>query len=62
MWEFREMLNRMYPQDTQFKRPQASDGLPVKKITKAQTSSRGISLGSMYVLGTTSPDTMVKAP
>jgi hypothetical protein len=61
MWEFRQMLNRMYPQDTQFKRPQASDGQPVKKITKGTNIFERDFLGSMYILGTTSPDTMVKA-
>ncbi len=61
MWEFREMLNRMYPQDTQFKRPQASDGQAVKKITKGTNIFERDFLGSMYVLGTTAPDTMVKA-
>jgi Zn-dependent metalloprotease len=61
MWEFREMLNRMYPQSTQFKRPIADTGLPVKSITKGTNIFERIFLGSMYVLGTTSPDTMVKA-
>ncbi len=61
MWEFREMLNRMYPQDTQFKRPQASDGQPVKRITKGTNIFERDFLGSMYILGTTAPDTMVKA-
>lgn len=61
MWEFREMLNRMYPQSTQFKRPIADTGLPTKPITKGTNIFERIFLGSMYVLGTTSPDTMVKA-
>jgi Zn-dependent metalloprotease len=60
MWEFREMLNRMYPQATQFKRPIADTGLPTKPITKGTNIFERIFLGSMYVLGTTSPDTMVK--
>lgn len=61
MWEFREMLNRMYPSATQFKRPIADTGLPTKPITKGTNIFERIFLGSMYVLGTTSPDTMVKA-
>ena len=61
MWEFREMLNRMYPQSTQFKRPIADTGLPTKSITKGTNIFERIFLGSMYILGTTSPDTMVKA-
>ena len=61
MWEFREMLNRMYPQSNLFKRPIPDTGLPVKSITKGTNIFERIFLGSMYVLGTTSPDTMVKA-
>lgn len=61
MWEFREMLNRMYPQSTQYKRPVPETGLPNKSITKGTNIFERIFLGSMYVLGTTSPDTMVKA-
>lgn len=61
MWEYREMLNRMYPQNTQYKRPQPSDGLPVKAITKGTNIFERDFLGSMYVLGTTAPDTFVKA-
>jgi hypothetical protein len=61
MWEFREMLNRMYPQANQFKRPIADTGQPVKPVTRGTNIFERIFLGSMYVLGTTSPDTMVKA-
>lgn len=61
MWDFRQMLNRMYPQNTQYKRPIAETGQPVKAITKGTNIFERIFLGSMYVLGTTSPDTMVKA-
>ena len=34
MWDIRTMLNRMYPQDTTYKRPQAKDGLPTKRSKK----------------------------
>ena len=61
MWDLREMLNRMYPQNTQFRRPQPSDGQPVKQITKGTNIFERLFLGSMYVLGTTSPDTLVKS-
>lgn len=61
MWEFREMLNRMYPQNTQFKRPIPATGAPTKAITKGTNIFERNFLGSMYILGTTSPDTMVKA-
>jgi len=61
MWDFRQMLNRMYPQSNLFKRPVPETGLPVKAITKGTNIFERIFLGSMYVLGTTSPDTFVKS-
>jgi Zn-dependent metalloprotease len=61
MWDIRTMLNRLYPQNTTYKRPQAKDGLPSKKITKGTEIFERDFLGSMYILGTTAPDTMVKA-
>ena len=61
MWDIREMMNRMYPQNTQFKRPRPEDGAAQKAITKGTNIFERDFLGSMYILGTTSPDTMVKA-
>lgn len=61
MWDIRTMLNRMYPENTQFKRPRPSDGQALKAITKGTNIFERQFLGSMYILGTTSPDTMVKA-
>lgn len=61
MWDLREMFNRVYPQNTTFKRPQAKDGKAEKKITRGTNIFERDFLGSMYILGTTSPDTMVKA-
>jgi len=61
MWEIREMFNRMYPQNTTYKRPRPSDGQALKAITKGTEIFERDFLGSMYVLGTTAPDTMVKA-
>jgi Zn-dependent metalloprotease len=61
MWDVREMMNRVYPQDTIYKRPRAKDGLPQKAITRGTNIFERDFLGSMYILGTTSPDTMVKA-
>lgn len=61
MWDIREMFNRMYPQNTTYKRPQPSDGRAAKPITKGTEIFERDFLGSMYVLGTTAPDTMVKA-
>lgn len=61
MWDIRTMLNRMYPQNSQYKRPQAKDGKAEKRITKGTEIFERDFLGSMYVLGTTAPDTMVKS-
>jgi len=61
MWDLREMFNRMYPGDSSYKRPQPKDGAAAKKITNGTNIFERDFLGSMYVLGTTSPDTFVKA-
>jgi Zn-dependent metalloprotease len=61
MWEVREMLNRVYPNASTYKRPAPKDGTPTKAITKGTEIFERLFLGSMYVLGTTSPDTLVKA-
>lgn len=61
MWDIREMMNRVYPDATTYKRPRAKDGLPQKEITRGTNIFERDFLGSMYILGTTSPDTMVKA-
>lgn len=61
MWDIREMMNRVYPETTTYKRPRAKDGLPQKAITRGTNIFERDFLGSMYILGTTSPDTMVKA-
>ena len=61
MWDIREMFNRMYPQTTVNRRPQPKDGKAEKVITKGTHIFERDFLGSMYVLGTTAPDTMVKA-
>jgi len=61
MWDIREMMNRVYPGDTTYKRPQPKDGLPQKKITKGTEIFERDFLGAMYVLGTTAPDTYVKS-
>jgi Zn-dependent metalloprotease len=61
MWDIREMFNRIYPQNTTYKRPRPKDGQALKPITKGTEIFERDFLGSMYVLGTTSPDTMVKS-
>jgi hypothetical protein len=61
MWDIREMMNRVYPQATTFKRPRPSDGKALKPITKGTEIFERDFLGSMYILGTTAPDTLVKS-
>jgi hypothetical protein len=61
MWDIREMFNRVYPQNSTYKRPRPKDGQALKPITKGTEIFERDFLGSMYILGTTSPDTMVKA-
>jgi hypothetical protein len=61
MWDVRQMLNRLYPEAATYKRPKFEDGTPGRAITKGTETFERIFLGSMYVLGTTAPDTMVKA-
>jgi hypothetical protein len=60
MWDVREMLNRVYPNDTTYKRPLPKDGSPSKKITKGTEIFERDFMGSMYILGTMAPDTFVK--
>jgi Zn-dependent metalloprotease len=61
MWDVREMLNRVYPSKSTYRRPAPKDGTPSKEIAKGTEIFERLFLGAMYVLGTTSPDTMVKA-
>ncbi len=61
MWDIRTMLNRMYPENTSFKRPRPEDGQALKAIKKGTHIFERQFLGSMYILGTTSPDTLVKS-
>lgn len=61
LWDIREMLNRVYPDTSTFKRPRPKDGRPEKKISRGTNIFERDFLGSMYILGTTAPDTMVKA-
>lgn len=61
MWDIREMLNREYPSTANYRRPQPRDGAPQKVITQGTNIFERDFLGTMYVLGTTAPDTYVKA-
>lgn len=60
LWDIREMMNRMYPQMSNV-RPLPATGQPTKQITRGTNIFERDFLGAMYVLGTTAPDTMVKA-
>ena len=60
MWDIREMMNRVYPTLSN-KRPRPSDGQALKQITKGTEIFERDFLGSMYILGTTAPDTLVKS-
>ncbi|MGC2237642.1 MAG: M36 family metallopeptidase [Pyrinomonadaceae bacterium] len=61
MWDVREMMNRVYPQASTYKRPRPKDGQALKAISKGTEIFERDFLGAMYVLGTTAPDTMVKS-
>jgi hypothetical protein len=61
MWDVRQMFNRIYPEASTYKRPKFEDGTPGRPVTRGTETFERIFLGSMYVLGTTAPDTMVKA-
>jgi hypothetical protein len=61
MWDIREIFNRIYPNNSTYKRPRPKDGQALKPITKGTEIFERDFLGSMYVLGTTAPDTFVKA-
>jgi Zn-dependent metalloprotease len=60
LWDIREMMNRVYPQMS-YVRPLPATGAPTKSISKGTNIFERDFLGAMYVLGTTAPDTMVKA-
>jgi hypothetical protein len=55
-----ELMKTAEPQ-MQYKRPAFGDGQATKTITRGQDSWERIFLGSLYLLGLTSPDTFVKA-
>ena len=60
MWDIRQLMNRVYPSTTTYRRPQPKDGLAQKVITKGTNIFERDFLGAMYILGTTAPDTFVK--
>jgi hypothetical protein len=60
MWDLRYLMTAAEPQE-QFSRPAFSDGQPTRKISLGQESWERLHLGSLYILGLTSPDTFIKA-
>jgi hypothetical protein len=60
MFELLELMKTSEPQPG-FKRPAFGDGQATKDIVRGQESWERIFLGSLYLLGLTSPDTFVKA-
>jgi hypothetical protein len=59
MWDLRNLMIAIEPQQ-QFARPAFSDGQPTRAISRGQESWERLHLGSLYILGLTSPDTFVK--
>ena len=60
MWDVRQLMLR-YELGGPFKRPNPVTGLPTDPISLGKETWERLFLGSMYVLGTMSPDTMVRA-
>jgi fungalysin metallopeptidase (M36) len=59
MWDLRYLLKAAEPQVRYF-RPAFLDGTPTRPITQGQETWERLHLGSIYLLGLTSPDTFVK--
>jgi hypothetical protein len=59
MWDLRFLMKAAEPQ-LRFLRPALLDGSPTRQISQGQESWERLHLGSIYLLGLTSPDTFVK--
>ncbi len=59
MFDLLELMKTSEPQ-AGFKRPAFGDGQPTRPITRGQETWERIFLGSLYLIGTTAPDTFVK--
>jgi hypothetical protein len=59
MWDLRYLMKAAEPQ-MNFFRPAFLDGTPTRAISQGQESWERLHLGSLYLLGLTSPDTFVK--
>jgi hypothetical protein len=59
MWDLRNLMIAIEPQQQYF-RPSFADGQPTRRISLGQESWERLHLGSLYILGLTSPDTFIK--
>jgi hypothetical protein len=59
MWDLRNLMKAAEPQ-VRFQRPAFLDGNPTRQISQGQETWERLHLGSLYILGLTSPDTFVK--
>ncbi|HEX8088112.1 MAG TPA: M36 family metallopeptidase [Blastocatellia bacterium] len=59
MWDLRNLMIAIEPQQ-QYLRPSFGDGQPTRRISLGQESWERLHLGSLYILGLTSPDTFIK--
>lgn len=60
MWDLRNLMIAIEPQQ-QFYRPAFGNGQPTRRISLGQETWERLHLGSLYILGLTSPDTFIKA-
>ena len=61
MWDVRQMLHRLHPSESTYRRPTPREGTPTKPVSNGVEIFERLFLGSMYILGTTAPDTFVKS-
>ena len=59
MWDLRNLMKAAEPQ-LRYTRPAFLDGAPTRQISQGQETWERLHLGSIYLLGLTSPDTFVK--
>jgi Fungalysin metallopeptidase (M36) len=59
MWDLRYLLKQVEPQMS-YLRPAFLNGNPTRQISQGQDTFERLHLGSLYLLGLTSPDTFIK--
>jgi Fungalysin metallopeptidase (M36) len=59
MWDLRHLLKQVEP-EMSYLRPAFLNGSPTREISKGQDTFERLHLGSLYLLGLTSPDTFIK--